>query len=159
MMSAPIQSYKKVINHPGTSRASAANIEMGMSTGVDSIAAGQTGPVDFQVPTGAVIKFFDIAFAVTNLVAVSMFMNVSIQLLRAGQVSISPIVIGGDPQRNQVFFQDFFNVGRDQNAPKHYRFKVPNRFQRVRDGDRWIFNSLGSAVHASGAQIIYKFYR
>ncbi len=154
-----VQSFKKVINHAPASRAAATNIEFSIATGVDSTAAGQTGPTDVNVPTGSVIKYFEIQFPCTNLVAVSAFQYLSVQQLRSGQVSVNADVIGGSPQRNQVFFQKLYSIGKEQNSTMIIKFKVPKKFQRVREGDRWVFSTLNTVVHTSAVQIIYKFYR
>ena len=153
-----IQSYKKVINHAPASRTTGKQA-FGISTGVDSVAAGQTSATDTQVPTGSVIKFIEIQFSVSNLVSVSMFQWIAIQQLRSGQSSIAPNVVGGDPQRNQVHFQKMIQVGKDQNSNMTIRFKVPKKFQRVREGDIWEFTTIADQVSSSAVQIIYKFYR
>ncbi len=158
-MAPVIQSFKKVMNDAPASRAAGATIDLKMSDGEDSVAAGQTGPIDAGVPTGSLIKFFEIQYCVTNLVAISLFMHVSIQLIRSGQTNIAPNVVGGNPQRNQVFYQKLYSVGKEQNSTLIVRFKVPKRFQRVRDGDTWQFVRTGSAVYTDATQVIYKFYR
>ncbi len=104
---AVIQSYKKVLNFAPASRTSGTVIAATLSLGEDSIAAGQTGTTDNGVPTGSVIKFIEIQWAIGNVSGGNNFLNVTIQLLHAGQTNISPLVVGGNPQRNPVFFQDF----------------------------------------------------
>lgn len=158
-MRAVIQSYKKVINHAPASRAADANINLALSAGVDSVAAGQTGPVDANVPTGAIIKYFLIKFGVTNLVSATVFTWVAIQRLHSGQSIIGPDTVGGNPQRNQIHHQDFFCTGKDQNQNRTIKFKVPAKFQRVREGDKWNLTIKSDLVTGMGAQIIYKFYR
>lgn len=158
-MSPVIQSFKKVLNDAPTSRASGAKISLNLVKGVDSSAAGQTGPVDADVPTGSIVKYIEIQFSVTNLVNVSLYMHVSIQQLQSGQSSIIPNVIGGNPQRNQVFFQNMFSVGQTQNSTHIMRFKVPKKFQRVREGTVWQFVYTGDQVYTNAIQVIYKFYR
>ncbi len=154
-----IQSYKKVINEAPTSRAAGAVIALNIARGVDSVAAGQTGPIDADVPTGSVIKFIEIQYSVTNLVAVSLFHFISIQLILNGQSGIAPDVVGGSAQRNQVHFQTTYSVGKEQNSTRIFRFKIPKRFQRMREGMIWQFSRIGSAVYADNVQAIYKFYR
>ncbi len=155
----PIQSYKKVLNFAPTSRAAAATIVQVLVQGVDSTAAGQTAPTDPLVPTGAIVKWIEIHFSWTNLVSISHFMHMSIQHLRSGQASISPLLVGGDPQRNQVNWQMMRAIGKDQNANIVIKFKVPLSMQRVRDGDKWDFVFNGSTVYTNATQVIYKFYR
>ncbi len=154
-----IQSFKKVLDAAGTSRAAGATIPHFMSEGVDSVAAGQTSPTDDDVPTGSIIKAFYIDYCVTNLVAISFFHDVSIQLLHTGQTAVSPLVVGGSPQRNQVFFQKVYSVGKEQSSTLAFWFKVPKKFQRVREGDKWQFVVNGSAVYTDRLKVIYKFYR
>ena len=154
-----IQSFKKVINSPGTSRAAATVIQHFISTGTDSVAAGQTGPTDDAVPTGSIIKAFYINYCATNLVAVSHFHHVSVQLTRSGQSVVDPTVVGGNPQRNQVFFQKLYSIGKEQNSTIAFWFKVPKKYQRVREGDKWSFVVNGDTVYSDAYQCIYKFYR
>lgn len=154
-----IQSFKKVLNTAPTSRAASTNIVYDLVSGVDSVAAGQTGVIDDQVPTGSVIKEIIIQYSVINLVSVAMFNNISIQHLRSGQTSISPIVVGGNPQRNQVHLQKMKSVGQDQQRDYEIRFKIPRKYQRVREGDKWVLTSLCNQIFTDNLQVIYKFYR
>ncbi len=155
----PIQSFKKVLNFAAASRAASTVINHVVSTGTDSVAAGQTSPTDSQVPTGSVIKYFEIQWSASNLVVVTAFLHMSIQLLRANQTALSPLVVGGNMQRNQVFYQEVLSMGQFQNVNRKWRFKVPKKFQRVREGDTWVFNTNGDVVYADVSQVIYKFYR
>ncbi len=159
MAMTPIQSFKKVLNFAPTSRAANTTIVQVLVQGQDSVAAGQTGPTDPFVPTGSVIKFIEIQFAWTNLVSISHFMHMSIQHLRSGQAAVSPLLVGGNPQRNQVFWQMLRSAGKDQNANIVVRFKIPTAFSRVRDGDKWDFVFNANTVYSNATQIIYKFYR
>ncbi len=154
-----IQSYKKVLKQAPISRAAAADINMSLSLGEDSIAAGQTGQLDSGVPTGSVIKFIEIQQNISNLTAVALFMVIGLQLVHSGQTAISLLTVGGNPQRNQVFRQDLFSIGKEQNFKVKFAFKIPPKFQRVREGDQWFYSFNGSAVYAEQTQAIYKFYR
>ncbi len=154
-----IQSYKKVLNFAGAGRGAGSVIDFVITNGVDSIAAGQTGVTDPNVPTGSVIKYFEIMYADANLVSISYTNHWTIQQVHSGQTKISPLVVGGNPQRNQVFAQGLFSVGQNQNSTHIMKFKVPPKFQRVREGDQWIFTIVGSAVHTDTCMVIYKFYR
>ncbi len=154
-----IRSYKKVLNFAPTARAAAADIFKSLSVGTDSLAAGQTGVTDAGVPTGCLIKFFEIQFSCSNLVNNSLFMHTTISLMRSGQVSPSPLVVGGNPLRNQVHHQSMFNIGGQQNSNHVYKFNVPAKFQRVREGDTWFFGHNGSQIYTDAAQVIYKFYQ
>lgn len=154
-----VQSYKKVINHAPASRAASTILNFALSEGVDSVAAGQTGPTDVNVPTGAVIKYIEIQYVDVNLVAIASIRHVSIQKLHQGQSTINPALVGGNAQRNQVHMQQMFSVGQNQNSNHVYRFKIPKKFQRVREGDKWQFVVFGDSIHTSAVQAIYKFYR
>ncbi len=153
-----IRSYKKVLDFAPASRVASTVIEFEMTSGVDSIGPGQGGVSDPTVPTGAMVKGFniDIPFGYTG--TATAFIWMSIQHLRANQSVISPRVIGGNSQRNQVFFQKLVMLGENQNLSFHMRFKIPPKFQRVREGDKWIFAYESDVAHASGAQIIYKLF-
>lgn len=152
------QSFKKVLNEAPASRA-ATEHTMGLVTGVDSIAAGQTSAVDPQVPTGAKIFRIEIQYAASNLVSIASFAHITVQLLRSGQGSINSNVVGGNPQRNQVIHQDLMSLGKDQNINRKYIISVPKQFQRVREGDQWRFNRNYSQITTDCVQVIYKFYR
>ncbi len=154
-----IQSFKKVINVAPTSRLAATTIGDNITVGTDSVAAGQTGPTDAAVPTGSVLKFIEIQFTVGNLVLVNDFVHWALGLYHSGQTPPSPIVIGGSPLRNQIHRQGMFTVGQQQNSTHVIKFKIPPRFQRVREGDFWQFTRNYSAVSTDALQIIYKFYR
>ncbi len=154
-----IQSFKKVLNDAPASRLAATNIITNLSVGVDSAAAGQTSPTDANVPTGSSIRFFEIQWAMGNLTGGNNFFHVTIQLTRSSQSVVSPNVVGGNTQRNQVFFQSLFQIGTEQNGSRVYRFRVPKMFQRVREGDTWRFVRQGDATFTDSVQVIYKFYR
>ena len=155
---APVQSFKKVLNQAPASETVATH-ELNLSVGTDSVAAGQTTAVDGAVPTGSVIKFIEIQYSVSNLAAVSLFVHMSIQQTRSGQLAIAPNATGGDPQRNQVHFLKQVSVGKEQNANYLFRFKVPKKFQRVREGDAWKFVYANDQVMTDAIQVIYKFFR
>ncbi len=156
---AVVQSFKKVINIAPASIVASTNITASISTGVDSVAAGQTSAVDSNVPTGSVIRFIEIQWAAQNLVNVAAFAFLSIQRTHSGQGVINPQVVGGDPQRNQVHFQRILCIGQNQNVNFVMKFKVPKKYQRVRDGDTWKFTIQSTQIATVATQIIYKFYR
>ncbi len=154
-----VQSFKKVLNFAPAGHSAGLKIDNVLALGTDSVAAGQTGVTDPAVPTGSIIKAFVIQYAVSNLVGVSAFQHISIQSLKPSQGSISPNVVGGNPQRNQVYFQSMRVVGPNQNANYNFVFKVPKKYQRVREGDNWLFTVLNTAAVTDSLQVIYKFYR
>ncbi len=155
---AVIQSYKKVLNFAPSSKGAGNTFDL-MAVGVDSIAAGQTGPTDANVPTGCVLKYIEIQTCLANLAAGAVFFHFIIQRTHAGQGALGGNGVGGTAQRNQVFFQKMVVIGFNQNGNFTFRFKIPRKFQRVREGDTWSFGTTSGGTHTSGTQIIYKFYR
>ncbi len=153
-----IQSYKKVLNFAPVSQASGSR-NIIYATGVDSVAAGQTSPTDSDVPTGSVIRFVTIQMSLGQIVGGAIFAHMSIQRLGNSQPAIASNVIGGSPQRNQVFRQMMVSVGENQNMNHTYTFKVPPKFQRLREGDNWLLEITTTGTLVQAFQIIYKFYR
>jgi len=153
-----IQSYKKVINVAPASYGAGSN-NIFVSQGKDSVAAGQTGPTDVDVPTGCIIKYIEFQLAFSNSVAVPGNVHIAIQKIHSGQTAIVANVVGGNPQRNQVFHQALMQIGKDQNNSRTFKFKIPKREQRVRDGDLWVFNWANDVTIGMSCQAIYKFYR
>ncbi len=153
-----VQSFKKVINHAPASFTAGTNV-YALTLGTDSTAAGQTGPTDTAVPTGAVIKYIEIQLALANLGTGAGFIHVAIEQLHDGQSIVAPNVVGGNPRRNQVFFQRLYNVGADQSFYATFKLKIPKKYQRVREGDNWQFVWINGATMSASLQAIYKFYR
>ncbi len=153
-----IQSFKKVINYAGVSQA-AGNRDLPITNGQDSVAAGQTSPTDTSVPTGSVVKFIEVQIALGQIVGGSVLVHYSMQLLHNGQTTVASNVVGGSPQRNQVFRQYSFSLGINQNFNRTIAFKIPSRFQRIREGDLWILQITTSNTLTQQFQMIYKFYR
>ncbi len=154
-----IQSYKKVINEAPASTAAGTNRLFTAANGVDSVAAGQTSPTDPAVPTGSIIKYIEWQLTVGNSTLANVFVHVAIQYLLAGQGNVSPNVVGGNNQRNQVLFQDMFACQQSQNTNRKYKFKIPKQFQRLREGMFWRMVVQADLLTSSAGQIIYKFYR
>ncbi len=154
-----IQSIKNVVEDaPGSVAASTTN-PITIVEGEDSVAAGQTTVTDVKIPTGSVIKVINISLGLQNLVNIACFAWVAIMQLHSGQSSISPRIVGGNPLRNQVHFQKMFCVGQNQNVNFHKAFKIPTRFQRVRDGDKWVLVINADQVTTQAAEFVYKYYR
>ncbi len=154
-----VQSFKKVINDAPASVAAGVLNQHIATQGVDSVAAGQTTAIDFQVPTGAVIKYIEWQLAIQNLVNVAAFAHIAIYHQHSGQGTINPNVVGGNPLRNQIFHQSLFCVGQNQNVNRVFKFKVPKKFQRVREGDLWKLLIIVDQISTQVGQTIYKFYR
>ncbi len=156
---AVIQSFKKILNFAPSSHGAGTKVDAVLSLGTDSVAAGQTGATDAAVPTGSIITEFIIQFGVANLAAVSCFQHISVQRLDTTQVTIAPNVTGGSPQRNQVMFMGMRSIGEGQNMNWELRYKVPKKYQRVREGSFWVFTTLATVATTDSIQVIYKFYR
>lgn len=154
-----IQSYKKVLNIAPTSRAASTDHLILLVRGQDSVAAGQTSVTDANVPTGAIIKFIEIEYSAVNLVDVSAFHHLSVQRTDSGQSPISSNAVGGDPQRNQVHLQAMMSLAPSQNNNRKILFKIPAKFQRVKEGSSWWYTYTCDQVFSDAIQIIYKFYR
>ena len=157
-MTSTVQSFKKVLNHAPASFG-AGSRTLNMTTGTDSVAAGQTSPTDSQVPTGAILKFIEIQISYGQISGGAVFAHCSIQLLRANQTAIASNVVGGNPQRNQVFHQMMYQLGINQNFNRTIKFRIPKKFGRVREGDKWIWEITSSGTLTQAHQFIYKFYR
>lgn len=155
-----IQSFKKVINHAPASIIANTNTQYEASVGVDGVAAGQTSAIDTNVPTGALIKYIEFQFTAINLsLTTPVYIASTIQLVHTGQSIVPPLTVGGNPQRNQVFHQEYFSAGGNQNTNRVFRFKVPKRVQRVREGSKWRLIVNNSDLFTAACQIVYKFYR
>ncbi len=129
-----------------------------LAVGTDAIAPKQDNATDAQVPTGCIIKYFEIQFAVNNSVATPVYINCSIQFQLQSQTAVDPDLVGGNARRNQVLHQELFSVGQDQNSTHKFKFKVPKRFQRVKEGMQWLLVWSNSATVNREAQCIYKMY-
>ncbi len=153
-----IQSFKKVLLYLEAGFSAGFQTER-IALGVDSVAAGQTGVTDTQVPTGSLIKYIEVQFAISNLVSTPCYINCTLQYILSGQTFIAPSVVGGSGQRNQVLHMDMYSVGANQNSNHKFKFKIPEKFQRLREGMAWHLTWENNASVNRQAQIIYKFYR
>ncbi len=150
------RTYKKVLNFAPVSAGAGIQQDILLAVGTDSTAIGQVSPTDAVVPTGSKIAWFEIQYTVANLAAVFCHVNITIQNLLAGQVSISPILVGGNTQRNQVMHQGSRAIGQGQNMTWNVRYRVPPKMQRMREGSAWLFNTVGNVAVSQAVQIIYK---
>ncbi len=154
-----VQSYKKVLNFAGASLGAGKEDHL-LVDGKDSISSGQTSATDANVPTGSIITSILIQQSYSNLAATARYINSSVQLLLGGQANtVASTAIGGSDQRNQVFHQELFNIGEAQNANRSYLFKIPKKYQRLREGMKWLFTYNADGTHTRTIQVIYKFYR
>ncbi len=151
-----IRTFKKVLNFAPASTGAGVQQDQVVITGVDSLAIGQTSPTDATVPTGSKIAYFEIQLGMANLAAVMMATHLTVQRLVSGQTAISPLLVGGNAQRNQVFYQSLRVTGNGQNQTWTIKFKVPPKFQRMAEGTAWMFSFSSHTASSFVTQIIYK---
>ncbi len=149
------KTYKKIINSGQASVTSGKNNET-LAVGTDAIAPGQSTVTDPAVPTGSRIRYFEVQFVIVNLTAGAAFTNCTLQYVLTGQGSVDPNLAGGHAQRNQILHMDMFSAGPDQNSNHKFRFKVPPKFQRIREGMQWLLVWNCSATVTRIVQTIYK---
>ncbi len=146
-----------MLNFAPASHGAGVKVNFDLAEGVDSISPNQSGPTDDLVPTGSIIDYIEIQYGVVNLAAAACFIHTSIQSRLSGQgATIAPNVIGGDPQRNQVYHQEMRSIGQGQNATFVYKWNVPKHIQRIREGSNLTFVILGTAAITDSCQVIYK---
>ncbi len=153
-----VNSFKKVLNFKSASFTAGFTNEQFL-IGVDGSAQTQTTNVDGNITTGSIFKYAEIQFCISNVVSTAVYINCTIQYRLSGQSFIDPDLVGGNPQRNQILHQELFVVGANQNSTHKFKFKVPKRFQRVREGMAWSVVWRTNATVNRETQIIYKVYR
>ncbi len=153
-----VRSYKKVLNFAPASTGAGIQTDFPLVTGVDGLSPGSTGVTDATVPTGSIVKYIEIQHCDSNITASAAFTHLCIQYLMSTQVALSPNGVGGNPQRNQVLYQKMYIMGQNQNSNHVMRFKIPKKYQRVREGQQWFLSTICSNSHVQGTQVIYKLY-
>ncbi len=151
------QSYKQIINKAPASVAAGTQSNVLMSQGLDDYAG--PGASFALVPTGARIEKFDIQISMANLVTIASFVWITVQHLRSGQTAIDNQAVGGNPQRNQVHLQIQRSLGQFQNRDIVIPFRIPAKYQRVREGDEWRVSIKCDTIRTEAIQVIYKFLR
>ena len=149
------RTYKKVLNFAPTSRPAATQIDFIATTGIDNASVGQLSATDPLVPTGAIVEYIEIQYSEVNLLAAANFTNIAIQYTLSGQTPIDPRLIGGNPQRNQVIFQNLWSAGLSQNSNHKIKVRIPKKFQRVKEGMIWQLSVISGGVKTDACQIIY----
>lgn len=129
---------------------------MVFATGVDSIAIGQTGVTDGNIPTGARIKSVTVLFSAVNLVAAACFITGSLQYAVSGQTFIDPQTPGGQPQRSNILKTIQKAAGLSQSVDITRTFKIPKKFQRIKEGMNWGFTWATNATVSAQVCVIYK---
>lgn len=151
-----VKTFKKIINSAQASVTSGNNIET-VAIGVDAISPKQTSSIDIDVPTGSRIRYIEFQFACVNLTAGAVMINASIQYKLSGQSFVDPNLAGGHPQRNQIMHQIMYSASPDQNASRVFKFRLPPKYQRIREGMSWGLVWNGSGTVTRIVQTIYKF--
>ncbi len=155
-----VQSFKKVMNDAAVSSAGGSTKQFTLAVGTDGVVVGQSSAVDPNVPTGCLIKAFRLQVGFQNLAAAAAAnIHVSIMKLHSEQTNVVPNLVGGNSRRNQVFYQALKMIADGTAINMDMLFKVPKRFQRMREGDVWRFLWLNSDTVSYVGQCIYKFYR
>ncbi len=150
-----VRTYKKVLDFAPISNGSG-KINHLLVSGADSVAIGQTGVTDAIVPTGSRVTEIHINFMSSQIVGGSVFQYLCMQMLLPSQGTVGPRNVGGSSQRNQVFYQDAYSIGINQNANRVFRFKIPPRFQRVKEGMQWYLVTDATNTVTNALQVIYK---
>ncbi len=150
------RTYKKVLNFAAVSTGAGVQFDYLLAKGVDSLTLGQSGATDATIPTGSKIQYIEIALADSNIVAAAAFVNLVIQYTLNAQSLVPPNAVGGNPQRNQVLHQQLFVMGQNQNSNHLFRFKIPGKFQRIKEGMEWNVSTISTGSHVHAMQVIYK---
>ncbi len=149
--------YKKILNYGiATTNALVADTFV---KGVDSIALGQTGPSDADVPTGSQVHGVRIMAGFGNQsTTVAMHIGVCVQYLLAGQSNnVDPLAQGGNNQRNQVIKSWMFVLAPLEHRNIDVYVKIPKKFSRIREGTLWRFVHSSAGVNRTYAdQMIVK---
>jgi len=153
-----VNSYKKVQNSGQATFGTPGFQSEFLVQGVDNF-TGQLTATDANVQTGSIIKFIEVQFALANVLEGACFVNCTVQYTLSSQTVVDPDQVGGNQQRNQVLHQDMFSVGGFQNSTHKFKFKIPKKFQRVREGMDWVLVWSNSAAVTRNVQTIYKYYR
>ncbi len=152
-----VQSFKQVQWHAPVTLAAATKTDFQISAGLDNY-AGPTAS-NLEVPTGALIKAIIIQASAVNVAAGASFIHFTLQNVLSGQSTLDPVSVGGNPNRNEVHKHLLRASGENQNINVDFVYKVPAKFQRVKEGAKWhiVMHATQPAVFAMN--VIYKFYR
>lgn len=153
----PINSFKQVNYLAPITLPAATKNDTIISSGVDNY----TGPSvsNNEVPTGASIKAVNVQISCVNVAAGASFIHATLQYVAATVVSLSPINYGGNNKRNIIHKHIMRACGENQNVNINLSYKIPPRFQRVREAGRWMVVMEATQATVMSIQTIYKFYR
>ncbi len=152
-----MRTYKKILNYGIAS--TTALVADNITKGVDSLAIGQTGPSDADVPTGWKIRGVRVQAGFGNQsTTIAMHVGVCIQYRLSGQTAtVDPLAQGGHAQRNQVIKSWMFVLAPQEHRNIDTYVKIPKQFQRIKEGMIWTFAHSSAGVTRTYAdQLIYK---
>ncbi len=125
--------------------------------GADSTALGQTTITDAIIPTGSKIRGVLLQLGLANPSTTNIEVGVNFQYLVAGQtVSVDPLAVGGNAQRNQVIKSWHFMIAQDTMANINQFVRIPKQFQRIRENMVWRIVISSSSSREQAHQTIYK---
>lgn len=132
------------------------NIQYTLTKGTDLLSV----PVEqAEVPTGAIVKYIEVQVSQQHVGTTdTAFTVLSVQLVHSGQVAIDPYTTGGNEQRNQVMHTIVRCVSPLQNSNVMIKFKIPKRYQRIRNGDRWIMTVNNNIALEHLHFVFFKYY-
>lgn len=149
--------FKKIIYNAGASIAAGTKNDHNIIATVDNITPKQTTNIDVDVPTGSIVTDIYCWVSFANLVSIASFASLTIQQVLANQAgTVNPFTMGGNAQRNQIFYTKFFSLGKDQNVNCMVHFKVPKKYQRMREGTLWRATTNCETIRSEASMMIYK---
>lgn len=152
-----VHTFKKIIYHAEASVAAATKNDFEIAKGVDDVNPKQATNIDTDVPTGSTITDIYVWLTQTNLVSVANTSAVTMQMVQAGQAgTVNPFSMGGNSQRNQIYKTKFHMLGKDQNVNTAWHFKVPRKYQRMREGQIWRLTTNCTQIRTEACMAIYK---
>ncbi len=152
-----MRTYKKVLNFGIAS--TSALVGSVVIKGVDSLALGQTGVADGDVPTGSKVSGVRVQAGFGNQsTTVAMHVGVNFQYVLGGQANfVDPLVQGGNNQRNQIIKSWMFVLAPQEHKNIDVFIKIPKKFQRIREDTQWgLVHSSAGVSRTYAVQCIYK---
>ncbi len=137
---------------------SAGKQDFKLAEGLDNAVLGQTSVTDSGVPVGAKITELRVRWEGASLANVAVIGHWSIQRLSAGQGTLDPAVGGGNILFKNIMLSGMKSVGLNQNSSLNIRYKIPKKFWRLGDTERWYLVTNFNNVMTVGKSVIYKVF-
>ncbi len=137
---------------------SAGKIDFLMAQGFDDAVLGQATVTDSTVPVGAKVTELRIRWEGVSLANVAVIGHWSIQRVNASQGTVDPAVAGGDPLFRNIMLSGMKSVGLNQNSSLNIRYKIPKKFWRLGDTEKWYFVTNFNNVMTVSKEAIYKVF-